>query len=240
MCTTFSFTRVKGAHCSGHGGLQAVPQQLVKKWATLVPEDCCLVVDTYFSSHAAAEHLVARGTPFIMLAKRDAAGVGALSRGSTPHSMRSCVRKDTPYGIYTYKNPKVGRKAACVVPFFSNVSVPRGWHTHKRGYHLPPLVYMYQHMPPAMDTCNQLALQLREPNRRPRWPMAVRAMLLQYGVGNAFAICKQAELVAPCETFRDFQWRIIKAIASDVPELQRPSPVHCPVAGDGNSGCCKH
>ena len=67
---------------------RATAAEMVKKWATLVPEDCCLVVDSYFSSHAAAEHLATRGTPFIMLAKRDAAGVGALSRGSTPHSIR--------------------------------------------------------------------------------------------------------------------------------------------------------
>ena len=92
----------------------------------------------------------------------------------------------------------------------------------------------YRHMSPAVDTCNQLALQWREPNRFPRWPMAVRAMLLRYAVWNAFAICKQAELVAPCETMRDFQWRIIKAVLPDVPEW--PVPVHCPVAGDGDSG----
>ena len=219
---------------------RATADEMVKKWATLGPENCCLVVDSYFSSHAAADDLAARGTPLIMLPKRAAAGVGALSRGSTPHSMRSGVRKDTPYGIYTYNNTKEGQKAARVVAFFSNVSVSRGWHTHKRGYHLPPPVYMYRHMSPAVGTCNQLALQLREPNRVTRWTIAVRAILLRYAVRNAFAICKHSELVAPCETLRDVQWRSIKAIASHVPKLQRPGPVHCPVAGDGNSGYCIH
>ena len=111
---------------------------MVKKLAILVPEDCCLVVDSYFSSHA-----VASGTPFGMLAKRDAAGVAALNRGSSPHSMRQFVRKGGPYGIYVCKNPKVGRKASRVVPFFSNVSVPNELHIHKGGHLLSPLVHMY-------------------------------------------------------------------------------------------------
>ena len=50
-------------------------RQIVNYWADVLPEGTILVADSFFGSHEAAKGLAARGTPFLMLCKRDERGV---------------------------------------------------------------------------------------------------------------------------------------------------------------------
>ena len=111
---------------------------MVKKWVTLVPLDCCLVVDSYFSSHVVSSCLRS-GMQLVWL---------HLAEGHPPHSMRHTVRNQSPYGIHTYKNVKVGRKAARVVPFFSKFECPKEMaHPQARVPFTPSCAHVLGHVP---------------------------------------------------------------------------------------------
>ena len=105
-------------HPEAVGGFNAA--EIVQLWADLIPHNTTLVADTYFGSHQAAEALVARGTPFVLLVKRDAARVKQISDGMPVSSIRTEYNPGREYAIIVYKNPKVGAKAPRVVPFVTN------------------------------------------------------------------------------------------------------------------------
>ena len=50
-------------------------QQIVNYWADVLPHGTILVADCLFGSHETAKGLAAKGTPFLMLCKRDERGV---------------------------------------------------------------------------------------------------------------------------------------------------------------------
>ena len=50
-------------------------RQIVNYWADVLPEGTIFVADSFLGCHEAAKGLAARGTPFLMLCKRDEGGV---------------------------------------------------------------------------------------------------------------------------------------------------------------------
>ena len=72
------------------------------------------------------------------------------------------------------------------------------------------MVAKYREVIRAVDGANQMALQTRQMGRQMTWSQAVRAFMLRYAAGNAFATCKAFELVDEKTTMWEFQWDILK------------------------------
>ena len=99
--------------------------------------------------------------------------------------MNTVVHEKHKYALSVYKNPKVGRKVANVVPLLTNC-LPGPPRMHRRGCQLPGIIANYR----GVDTFNQMCLQHREEHRFQSWWKALGGMMLRIGVTNAFTSCK--------------------------------------------------
>ena len=89
------------------------------------------------------------------------------------------------YALSVYQNPKVGRKAAKVVPLLTNY-LPGPSRMHPKGYELPSNIVHYPKFSPGADTFNQMCLQHREEHRFQAWWKALGGMMSMIGATNAF------------------------------------------------------
>ena len=72
----YLYTRRRGVlhqHGCGTGNLNA--RQLMFMWATRLPFHTALVGDSFFGSHATAQHVAREGRPFITMMVKDTANV---------------------------------------------------------------------------------------------------------------------------------------------------------------------
>ena len=74
----------------------------------------------------------------------------------------------------------------------------------QRGNNLPAVVAKYREVSRAVDGANQMALQMGQMGRQMTWSHAVRAFMLRYATGNAFATCKALGLVDEKTTMWEF------------------------------------
>ena len=148
-------------------------------------------------------------------------------------------KKFTPWGDFFSAPPppppppKVGHKPPKIVPFLTNcwygVDDPA---RDRRGNNLPAVVAKYREVSCAVDGANQMALRMRQMGRSMTWSHAVRAFMLWYAAGNAFATCKALGLVDEKTTMWEFQWDILKRryfAHPEEPAARRESVVHAPV-----------
>ena len=112
--------------------------------------------------------------PFLFLVKRDQLGVhegGALlSEGE------HCITTNADAGsaLHVYKNPKVGGKAARVVPVMTNCAPEEQNTVSKSGKRVPGVIQAYRDLAGGVDTANQLALRWRERGRFRKWSDSVQ------------------------------------------------------------------
>ena len=127
-----------------------------------------LVADSFFGSHDAAAMLSAQERPFLMLTSTSAL-VQDGNVGLDPGDVNTVVHKEHGYALSVYKNLKVGRKPAKVVPLLTNC-LTGGSLPHRSGrYHLPGIIANYRRFAPGVDTFNQMCLQHREEHRFQSW-----------------------------------------------------------------------
>ena len=224
-------------HASSASG-RNTPAEMMHRWADELPEGTTIIADSFFGTLSVAAGLHARGIPFLLLTKRNTPGVQALGAGSRPGEARTTV---TPEGYHlgTYRNPKVGGKAARLVPFLTNCSFDNAPVRHLRGYTIPRMVYAYRQLCGGVDTANQLSLQHREVGRCSTWAQALRHFLIRYAVTNAFATCRVLDLVPQKETLRAFQWVCMKAICGQpmVKQVVTHEQLHVPIVSAKRGRC---
>jgi hypothetical protein len=205
------------------------PAEVVYRWADRLPAGTALVADSYFGTLEVAKTLAARRIAFLLLTKRNTHRVKELGASCPPGHMRTVVIKGFALGVF--KNPKVGQKAARVVPFLHNILFNAFWVTHHLRYQIPPPVRAYRMLAGGVDTANQMALQHRETGRCSTWAQAVRHFLLRYAITNAFATCRQLGVVPRGERMSDFQWACMKAVCGQPIPQRVPATKHLPIAG---------
>ena len=115
------------------------PAQMMAYWDLIAPPSAMLSVDSYFGSHRMAHWLAlrfvhfvffspchARGRGFLMLCKRNTAGIpelisltdiGNVKSLTTPHPHHPTRPL---YSMYVWKSPSVGHKPVRAVPVMSN------------------------------------------------------------------------------------------------------------------------
>ena len=213
-------------------------RQIVNYWADVLPEGTILVADSFFGSHEAAKGLAARGTPFLMLCKRDERGVSEAGEVLEEGGLATAKVSTANYTLQVYKNPRVGHKPPRVVPLLSNCGFPQEVVVHKkRGYEMPAIIGCYRALAGGVDTANQLALQHRETGRFRKWSAAVRSFLMRYAMVNIFTMAKCSKLVKPGTTMWEFQWDLLTTLIDiEVPET--PQAIHVPV--EANRAACVH
>ena len=152
-------------------------KRIVGLWSRLIPPGTVFVADSFFGSHAMAQDLSARGTPYLMLIRKDKRDAG-LTKAKQSTQEGDCARAivDGTYELCVYKNMKVGHKPPKIVPFLTNcwygVDDPA---RDQRGNNLPAVVAKYRQVSRAVDGANQMALQMRQMGRQMTWSHAVRA-----------------------------------------------------------------
>ena len=205
-------------------------KRIVGLWSRLISPGTVFMADTFFGSHAMAQDLSARGTPYLMLIKKDKRDAG-LTKAKQSTQEGDCARAivDGTYEPCVYKNPKVGHKPPKIIPFLTNcgygVDDPA---RDRRGNNLPAVVAKYREVSRAVDGADQMVLQMRQITRS----HDVRAFMLRYAAGNAFATCKAWGLVDEKTTMWEFQWDILKRqyfAEPDEPAARPESVVHAPV-----------
>jgi hypothetical protein len=209
----------------------------VWRWHRMLPENVILFGDSAFGSHKVATQLAKDKRPFVLLTKRTAAMVEQASANLDEGNLQTMSCESLKYMVQVYKNPKVGQKAARVVPFLTNCKFPGPPVHHRRGYYLHTLVHKYRTKANGVDGANQMALQLRELGRKKSWTKAVRAFLLRQAMSNAFVAVKQLGLVPHNEPMHEWQWKLIRAVHPPIP---RGVPgVHVPklIPGGVRSQC---
>ena len=156
-------------------------KRIVGLWSRLIPPGTVFVADSFFGSHAMAQDLSARGTPYLVLVKKDKRDAG-LTKAKQSTQEGDCARAivDGTYELCIYKNPKVRHKPPKIVPFLTN-----SWYgvddpaRDRRGNNLPAVVAKYREVSRAVDGANQMALQMRQMGRQMTWSHAVRAFMLR-------------------------------------------------------------
>ena len=133
------------------------------------------------------------------------------AQGLEPGGTHVTVNKATKIALHLYKHPAIGGKKTKVVPFLTNVAwdIPAEEHRSK-AYIVPPIVRAYRALSSGVDTCNQMALQLRELGRFRTWSKAGRAFILRYAMSNTFATCQVLHLLPPNTTMFQFKWNVMK------------------------------
>ena len=185
--------------------------EIVQLWNDVTPPGKVLVTDSFFGSHDAAAMLSAQERLFLMLTSTSAL-VQDGNVGLDPGSVNMVVHKEHRYALSVYKNPKVGRKPAKLVPLLANC-LTGGWLPHRSGqYHLPGIIANYRRFAPGVDTFNQMCLQHREEHRFQSWWKALGGMVLRIVATNAFTSCQALRLSPGGETMFDWQWRLMRYI----------------------------
>ena len=205
-------------------------------WARMIPQSTVLCADSFFGSHGLAEEFAAQRRPFLMLSKRDKrdAGLTRAAALTQEGDMARAIVADKNYELAVYKNPKVGHKPPRLVPFLTNCWYGEEVPKDRRGNPLPPVVACYREFSRAVDGANQMALQMRQLGRQMTWSHAVRAFMVRYAAGNAFATAKALGLVDDKTTMWDFQWDILKQRYFSGAEFNNTTPtaavptVHAP------------
>ena len=101
--------------------------------------------------------------------------------GLDPGSVHTVVHEEHRYVLSVYKNPKVGRKPAKVVPLLANC-LTGGPLPHQSGrYRLPGIIANYRRFAPGV---NQLCLQHREEHWFQSWWKAAGGMNCVTDSGN--------------------------------------------------------
>ena len=96
-------------------------KNIMKLWASLLPEGTVLCADSFFGSHGLAKELAANKRAFLMMTKRSMYGVTWAGEQVEEGETAVCTVADLKYSLCVYKNPKVGHKPARVVPMLTNV-----------------------------------------------------------------------------------------------------------------------
>ena len=163
--------------------------EIVQLWNDVTPPGKVLVADSFFGSRDAAAMLIAQERPFLMLTSTSAL-VQDGNVGLDPGDVNTVVHKEHGYAPSVYKNPRVGRKPAKVVPLLTNC-LTGGSLPHRSGrYHLPGRIANYRRFAPGVDTFNQMCLQHREEHRFQSWCKALGGMVLRIAATNAFTSCQ--------------------------------------------------
>ena len=184
---------------------------IVRLWAKMAPHSTVSCADSFFGSHGLAEEFAAQRPPLPMLSKRDKQNAGLTRAAALTQEgdVARAIVADKNYELAVYKNPKVGHKlprlASLLTDCWYGEEVPKDW----RGNPLPPVVACYREFSRAVDGANQLALQMRQLGRQMTWSHAVRAFMVRYAAGNAFASAKAFGLVDEKTTMWEFQWDIL-------------------------------
>ena len=210
--------------------------EIVQLWNDVTPPGKVLVADSFFGSHDAAAMLSAQERPFLMLTSTSAL-VQDGNVGLDPGDVNTVVHKEHGYALSVYKNPKVGRKPAKVVPLLTNC-LTGGSLPHRSGrYHLPGIIANYRRFAPGVDTFNQMCLQHREEHRFQSWWKALEGMVLRIAATNAFTSCQALRLSPGGETIFDWQWRLMRYIfpARQIEVVDK----HVPIVV-GKRGACVH
>ena len=182
--------------------------EIVQLWNDEAPKGKVLVGDSFFGSHDAAAMLSATGRPFLMLTATSPL-VQDGNVGLNPGCVNTVVHEKHKYALSVYKNPKVGRKVAKVVPLLTNC-LPGPPRMHQRGYQLPGIIANCRKFSPGVHTLNQMCLQHREEHRFQSWWKALGGMMLRIGAANAFTPCKALRQCPQGETMFDWQWRLMR------------------------------
>ena len=124
--------------------------------------------------------------------------------------MSRAIVADKNYELAVYKNRNTWRKPRRLVPFLTNCWYREEVPKDGRGKPLPPMVACYREFSRAVDGANQMALQMRQLGRQMTWSHAVRALMVRYAAGNAFATAKALGLVDEKTTMWELQWDILK------------------------------
>ena len=185
---------------------------IMRLWAKMIPQFTVLCADSFFGSHGLAKEFAAQRRPFLMLSKRDKRDAGLTRAAALPQEgdMARAIVADKNYELAVYKNPKVGHKPPRLVPFLTNCWYAEEVPKDRRGNPLPPVVVCYREFSRAVDGANQMALQMRRLGRQMTWRHAVRAFMVRYAAGNAFATAKALGLVDDKTTMWEFQCDILK------------------------------
>ena len=107
--------------CYGTAAGNFGAKNIMKLWASLLPEGTVLCADSFFGSHSLAKELAANKRAFLMMTKRSTYGVTWAGEQVQEGQMAVCTIADFKYNLCTYKNPKVGHKPPRVVPMLTNV-----------------------------------------------------------------------------------------------------------------------
>ena len=115
-----------------------------------------------------AQDLSARGTPYLMLIKKDRRDAG-LTKAKQSTQEGDCAQAivDGNYELCVYKNPKVGHKPPKIFPFLTNC-----WYgvddsaRDRRGNNLTAVVAKSREVSRAVDGANQITLQMRQMRRQ--------------------------------------------------------------------------
>ena len=124
--------------------------------------------------------------------------------------MARAIVADKNYQLAVYKDPKVGHKPPRLVPLLNTCWYGEEVPKDRRGNPLRPVVACDWEFFRAVDGANQMALQMRQLGRQMTWSHAVRALMVRYAAGNAFATAKALGLVDEKTTMWEVQWDILK------------------------------
>ena len=208
---------------------------IMRLWARMIPQSTVFCAESFFGSHGLAEEFAAQRRPFLMLSRRDKRDAG-LTRAPTlteEGDVAKAIVADKDYELAVYKNPKVGHKPPRLVPFLPNFWYGEEVPKVRRGNPLPPVVACYPEFSHAVDGANHMALQMRQLGRQIS-SHDVRAFMVQYADGNAFATAKALGLVDEKTTMWEFQWDILKQRYFSGAEFNNTTPtapvptVHAP------------
>ena len=186
-------------------------KNIMKLWASLLPEETVLCADSFFGSHGLAKEWAASKRAFLVMTKRSTCGVTWPGEHVKDGQTAVCSVAHFRYSLCVYKNPNVGHKRPRVVPMLMIVwfveKVPR----HRRsGREVHPVVAAYRTLSRGVNGVNQRALQTSQPGRQMTWAHAVCAFLLLYAVVNAFATCWQLGLCKETTSMWKWQWQVLR------------------------------
>ena len=94
---------------------------IMKLWASLLPEGTVICADSLFGSHGLAKELAASERAFLMMTKRPTYGVTWVREQVQEGQTAVCTVADFKYSLCFYMNPKVGHKPPRAVPMLTNV-----------------------------------------------------------------------------------------------------------------------
>ena len=217
--------------------------EIVNHFCSSLQPDVVVVCDSFFGSHRLAQVLACREQPFLFLVKRDQLGV--QEGGALLSEGEHCIttNADAGYALHVYKNPKVGGKAACVVPLMANCAPEEQYTVSESGKPVPGVIQAYRDLAGGVDTANQLALQWRERGRFRKWSNSVRAFMLRYAATNAYLAARYTKSIHHDCSMYDFQLLALEHMfpresAPDHTPSKRTSRGRCVVCGQRTYWWC--